>query len=135
MPAAAKGDGRAAAKAFVRYYIDLINYAGRTGDVTDVTDLSTTQCTSCSSLAARISDTYASGGYFRGRGWLPISLLVVAQQPPDKPIVQVVVKTSRQEWVKREGGPSEHVDAGRVDLGFHLRVANGAFEIIKLVRS
>ncbi len=48
MPAEAKGTSAESAKAFARYYVDLINYRIRSGDTDGLATLGDGDCKSCS---------------------------------------------------------------------------------------
>jgi hypothetical protein len=69
MPAAAEGDGRAAAKAFVGYYVKLINYAQQTGSVDTLDGFSASECVACDGVIEGIDKTYKAGGRIQGGLW------------------------------------------------------------------
>lgn len=74
LPAAAKAPTRSGAEAFVRYYIDLLNYAANTGD-TKALRAAATDCPGCDRYADLYKSTYQEGGYFRDPGWTPFGVL------------------------------------------------------------
>lgn len=69
MPAQAKQDTPEGAAAFVKHYIDVVNYASSTGDVEELSRLSSPKCEGCQSYIKLYRDTYAAGGYFKGGDW------------------------------------------------------------------
>jgi len=69
MPAQASEDSPEGAAAFVKYYVDVFNYAAATGDVEELTRLSSPDCSGCQSYIKLYKETYAAGGYFRGGDW------------------------------------------------------------------
>ena len=69
LPAEAAGASPKAAKAFVRYYVELLNYAFITGNVTTLRRVSTSDCSGCQDYVEFISDLYSSGGFYTGDGW------------------------------------------------------------------
>lgn len=69
MPAQASEDSDEGAAAFVKYYVDVFNYAAATGDVAELSRLSSPDCAGCQSYITLYKQTYASGGYFRGGDW------------------------------------------------------------------
>lgn len=69
MPAQAKEDSPEGAAAFVKHYIDVFNYAARTGDVRELSALSAPSCEGCQSYIKLYEDTYAAGGYFKDSDW------------------------------------------------------------------
>jgi hypothetical protein len=66
LPAAAKGRGAASAKAFVRHYIDVLNYATFTGDVSALRHLGAKHCGSCQNVVNGIRSIYVAGGTVKG---------------------------------------------------------------------
>lgn len=71
MPAQASEDSPEGAAAFVNHYIEVLNFAARTGDVEELSDLSSPGCTGCQRYIKLYRDTYAAGGYFKGGDWKP----------------------------------------------------------------
>jgi hypothetical protein len=69
MPKAAKAKTRAGAEAFVRHYVQLVNYAGANGDTGPLRDASLDTCVKCMALADGIDKVYSSGGRIIGGGW------------------------------------------------------------------
>jgi hypothetical protein len=69
MPDAARANTKAGAIAFVRHYIDLINYAQATGDVTPLEKVEDTRCGSCTNVRQGVRDIYGSGGHIEGGAW------------------------------------------------------------------
>jgi hypothetical protein len=65
MPAAARGTDAAAAKAFVKFYWDTVNYAQVTGDVDELQGLSDA-CTGCDAGIRFIRDVYDQHGVISG---------------------------------------------------------------------
>ena len=76
LPAAARGDSVRSAKAFVEYYIDLLNYAMVSGDTEAFRAASMRGCGGCADYDGLISKTYDRGGFYRSRGWSLDRLLV-----------------------------------------------------------
>jgi hypothetical protein len=66
LPAAAKKNTKAGAIAFVRHYVEVLNYAQESGDVEAIRELSSTACETCKSVAGVISDLYERGGTVKG---------------------------------------------------------------------
>ena len=69
MPAQAAEDSSEGAAAFVKYYVDVFNYAAATGDVDELSRLSSPDCDGCQSYIDLYRDTYKAGGYFKGGDW------------------------------------------------------------------
>src|SRR5690349_8067777 len=69
MPAQAKEDTPEGAAAFVKHYIDVFNYAARTGDVEELSRLSSPECKPCTRYAAKFEAIYAKGDRISVRLW------------------------------------------------------------------
>jgi hypothetical protein len=59
------------AAAFVSHYIELLNFAARTGNVSPLTALSAPSCDGCQEYVSLYADVYAAGGNFEGGEWSP----------------------------------------------------------------
>jgi hypothetical protein len=80
-PAQAKGTNEAAAKAFVRHWIDVLNYSGPAGDPEPLRRLSDPNCAACVAIADLIGEVHEAGGDIDGRGWSVRTVTVVAHRP------------------------------------------------------
>ena len=120
LPAAAKGTSEAAAKAFVRYWIDTLNYAGETGDTSGLRRVSSPECKSCVGIADKIDRVYEQAGYVRGDGWVIRSMAPVSGQSRARPILQIGMFLSEQDLLERAGGEVQHFDGGKQLMVFRL---------------
>ncbi len=68
LPISATKPTRQGAEAFVEYYVELLNYARVTGDITPLRS-ATRNCHGCSLFADLYKRTYQRGGSFRGLDW------------------------------------------------------------------
>ena len=66
LPAKAQENNGAGAEAFVRYFIEVLNYAQRTGDTARLQRVSAPRCAACEGYAEEIDKTYAAGGHVKG---------------------------------------------------------------------
>lgn len=69
MPPQASEDSPEGAAAFVKHYVDILNFAATTGDVQELSRLSSPDCKGCQRYITLYRDTYAAGGYFKGGEW------------------------------------------------------------------
>jgi hypothetical protein len=69
MPDAAKANTKAGAIAFVRHYIDLVNYAQATGDVNALEEVEDHGCKSCEHGQTYLSSIYEAKGHIDGGQW------------------------------------------------------------------
>ena len=66
LPAAAEGITITSADAFARFYLQVIDYAAATGDVTLLVQSSDKGCISCDELSRHYSSVYKAGGSLTG---------------------------------------------------------------------
>jgi len=66
MPDAAKAHTKAGAKAFVKYFWEVVNYAQATGDTESIAALSDPSCVGCSAGIDSIDRVYEKGGWISG---------------------------------------------------------------------
>ncbi len=69
MPAEAKGTSEAAAKAFVRHFVETLNYAGDTGETSVLRRLYSQSCLFCEGIADGLDRVKRNGGTYRSAGW------------------------------------------------------------------
>jgi Family of unknown function (DUF6318) len=130
MPALAKKKSTAGAKAFVRYYATLVNFAWRSGDTTDLRSLGEAQCDACSAAVKNIGAVSRSGGYKHGAEWQPRGLVAIHGEPPASPIVSVAVHVTHGKY-----RPSKHARVRTIRptttlLDFHLTWERQGWHII-----
>lgn len=65
IPEAATKPGRAGAKAFVEFYVELENYTRHTGDVAPLRRYSHPKCGGCNHFARYYRDLYEAGGWIK----------------------------------------------------------------------
>ena len=68
-PPAATKRSDAGAEAFARHWVELVNYAGSTGDTTSLESLSDSRCAGCEGLLGVIRKAYSRGGRITGGSW------------------------------------------------------------------
>ncbi len=98
MPALAREKSPAGAKAFVRYYIEAVNYAWLTHSTELLKRLSTDRCMPCSDIAKGIDDIRRRNGETQGALWRPQALVLIPFQSKEAPIINVAIATSRGRW-------------------------------------
>lgn len=118
IPAAAQASGRAGAEAFVRYYIDLLNYAANTGDTTALRNVAT-NCGGCADYAQLYETTYEAGGWFHDPGWRPFGLL--SRREGNHVTVVLQVNAPAVTYLKRHGGEPKRGQAEVYSLRFEVR--------------
>lgn len=119
MPPAARAPGRAGAEAFVRYYIDLVNYSGLTGDIGEM-ELAASGCVSCKSLAEAFETTYERGGAYRTEGWR-IQSQFTLRQPDGEWASLLKVNQAPMVWVKAAAAEPQRFEAKQLNLRVALK--------------
>ena len=132
LPAEARGTSTASAKAFVRHWIDVLNYAMRTGDTTGLDSLSAADCESCLALIRNIEKPYAAGGYIKTRGWVLQSIFPVPLQPKKRPMFDLGLYLSREVVLERAGGTERTAAGGKQPMTIHLVWTNSAWQVTRL---
>lgn len=66
LPAAAQKRSDAGAEAFVRYWLDVVNFAQLTGDTSELGALNDVRCSGCRGIVKAIDSAYQSGGRIEG---------------------------------------------------------------------
>lgn len=133
LPAAAKGTGPKAAKAFVRYYFRSVSYAIHTGDTDAMEHLSTARCHSCRAIARDISKVYETGGHVDGGGWFVTATTLL--QKTDGRYQLIAGLRLRPETVIDAKGHRDHTAGGKQPFSLTLQRRNGSFKVTGLVRS
>lgn len=80
VPAAATNNTDAGAEAFARYWVKVLNYAQRTGDVGALDAISDSRCTYCTGVTRAIVRIYGGGGGIVGGDW---EIERIRPLPPD----------------------------------------------------
>ena len=132
MPDEARGTGRKAAVAFVRHWVDTLNYSADTGS-TDQLRGSTASCSACDGIAGFIDDVYGAGGSIESEGW-DIDEIWVANESPD--FLQVAAQVDSHGQVVMKPGAKRKRYAGGPSLKlFTLEAEGDTWRITKLVQS
>lgn len=103
IPAAAKANSAAGAKAFVPYVFEVITYATTSGDTAPLKSISAEECAACKGLHEQIDRVYGSGAHFEGGGWH------LEEQGPDPSVAMpyqrylVVISQPRQSLISSAG--------------------------------
>ena len=103
MPAAAKGRTAEAAEAFVRYYVDLINYATATLDTSAMEAVSLRSCENCQSIVTIAKNMKDGGRHYEGGRWDVASVEEVSA-PSGTRTFQMVVRVGDLKVVAADGG-------------------------------
>jgi len=106
LPASAQKPTKAGAVAFAHYYIDLVNFASRTGEPTRLLDVSAAGCESCRKIGRFIASVYQRGGFIHGGEWSARSYSVL-RSGEDRWLVAVKVKAAKQTYRVEPSAPAK----------------------------
>ena len=134
LPAEAEGTSPAAAKAFARHYVKVVNFASATGKIAELDDLSKTSCRSCTALIERIESVYAAGGSFEGDGWMVRSVRHQPFQPRNAPVLSVSIRISPQVMIEESGAAPVSFPGGRDQLTLRLTWKGNDWKVRDLER-
>jgi hypothetical protein len=117
MPDAAKANTKAGATAFVRHYIDLINYAQQSGDVRALAAVEAPACGSCKSGRSYITDVYNAGGHIDG-GDLSVKIYSALRNASIAGwTIDATLSYGPQTIIRPSATPTaEHLDGGGVPI-------------------
>jgi hypothetical protein len=107
LPAAASQPGRAGAKAFVRFYLSLLNYAKHTGDTAPVKQYSRPGCETCASYVEIYEGLYDRGGLIKGGDFSIKSYRKVVPTVPEDMYVGFFLMQGAGQEREHRGAPLE----------------------------
>lgn len=113
LPAAARGSTVRAAKAFVTYYIDLLNYAMTTGD-TKAFRAASRNCEGCDRYADLFEEVADAGGSADSRGWSINEISAIPRG--SNTIVLFNVRSSRVKSIPSSDSPATVIPAAEYAL-------------------
>lgn len=133
LPPEAKGTSTAAAKAFVRHWIHVLNYAGPAGDPEAVRRLSSRECAACVAISQFIEEVDAQQGSISGDGWHPVRFSVVsADGPSGQVVIDALVEVRPQEIQTSRDDEPESFPGGQRLKTFWLKPRGPSWVVIRL---
>jgi hypothetical protein len=135
LPAEAQGTSKAAAKAFVRHWIDVLNYSAESGDTNTLRELSDSRCAACAGAIQSIDEVYSAGGAMHGDGWSVLDLKYQPLQPRHEPVVAVGLRIAPQRVIPASGKESRRFKGGARTMSFYLKRQRGAWVVVQLERT
>jgi len=116
LPASARGTTPEAAEAFVRHYVDLINYGLETLDSEPLRASSNPDCDACRNLVEALDLTERAAGSHSGGRWTLSDLTVVPETARGLSQVRAVVGISRDRIVFTKPAKKAAVVPAKTDL-------------------
>jgi hypothetical protein len=135
MPAKASGTSSAAAEAFVRHWIAVLNYSGPHGTSHDLRRLSSPRCLDCDAIADAIDLVAKQGGRISGRGWTEIAIKSQHRDQAGHLVVDALVLVNPQMVVTEPGTRPRHFPGGRRLKIFSLAHSASAWQVRDLDQS
>lgn len=133
MPALAKERSPAGAKAFVRYYVAVLNYSWHSGHSTLTRRYSAPGCVSCRGIARSIEQMTQAGGFYRGGAWRLKAPVLVPSQPGSAPIVHAALIQSSGHWKKSAADRLRVIKRDQNYLDVHLIRKSGTWKVTSMV--
>lgn len=121
-------DSLKGAEAFVRHYIDLLNYAANTGDIRALQRVSSRECSGCKTYEDLYRATYENGGYMREPGWTPTDLFA-ADEGAGSVGVLVTVRAPRMRYKLSADSKEKFGAADVYKLRFGVSRRSGAWVV------
>ena len=136
MPEQATKNTRAGAVEFVRYYVEVLNYAARTGNLDELTFLADRGCASCKGVAEKLGTIYSRHGHVEGGVWRIKDLVHVAANRTIRGwFVSVLVTFEEQEIWRTAAGPPSQIKAGSHFLSFQVGRFTDGWRVVQWSRS
>jgi hypothetical protein len=132
MPAEAEGTSRASAKAFVRHWIDTLNYAGPAGETEELRALSAPECSACTGIADFVDQVAAAGGDIKGLGWEVEKVQIVSARPKGDFVIDVVTLVHPQTIRPSPSASTEKFKGGKRLKTFTLSSQSGTWRVSRL---
>jgi len=133
LPPEAEGTDEAAAKAFVRHYVDVLNYSGPAAETEALRALSTRSCSACIGIADFIDGVAADGGQIEGDGWTIRQLTLVTSDPSNTEIViDALVEVHPQQVRPSSGADLKEFDGGQRLKTFWLKHRSPGWQVSRI---
>ncbi len=117
LPAAAKKHTRAGAEAYVRYYVDVLNYAQVADDLEAMATVTSRECVECQTVLRSLQENHKTGAKTEGGKW---TVIAFSNAHPHSGGEYSFVTTINQtpEIVTAPNGHTEHYTGGKVSYTF-----------------
>ena len=135
MPSAAMGRDARSARAFVQYWIAVLNYSGPAGRSARLRRLSGSTCVDCDAIADAIDTVRQNDGRIYGRGWSVARSVIVPSPRSNMARVAATVTVNPQIVVEQRGSKPRRFAGGRGLKVFDLRVTSDGWLVDHLKQS
>lgn len=134
LPAAARGTSKAAAVAFVRHWIDTLNYSAATLDDASLARLNDRACEPCGVFIDRIRQVRRGGGHIDGLHWKIDDARALNTAGPSIEVQGVVVLSPSRVFLTPSGKP-QRFTGGRSFYTFSTQHSGGRWVISDIQRA
>jgi hypothetical protein len=129
LPEAAKQNTREGFEAFVRHYIDLLDYAYQTGDTKPALAAAAPDCTMCNTITSDVKKTYTTGKWIVG-GDLTLESYASDGTPDVDEIWFAYLKISQRPFTDfSTDGPGGSASGGVANIGASGEFSGGAWRM------
>lgn len=135
LPAAAKEKTKAGAIAFVRHYVDVLNYATFSGETDTARKLDGEHCESCERMLAAIDAIYENGGQVEGGAWKPSPVSQAPQPGGNGWAVDTKISYGPQDVVPSKGAEAKHYTGGGRLVTFLVEYRSGTWAVSEWTRA
>jgi hypothetical protein len=132
LPDAARAKTTAGAKAFVKYYVDVLNYGYRYQDESALRKISATACKICQSFRRNIHHLKQSGGRQIGGSWRVLALDKVASDETGKEILLATIHVARGKARLNKDDPYKPIHSSTSFYEFHVTWSTGLWLTVEL---
>lgn len=133
LPAEAKGTSPQAAEAFVRHYVDLINYSLRTLDGKPMLEASAESCELCKGFARIVADVERRNGRFEGGDWRIRELQIRPHGVPRERNVMALVAVSEETIRYARKGKTTRYPQREASFNFIVREGSTGMTVVRIL--
>lgn len=134
LPEEATANTKAGAIAFVRHYVELINYAQRTGDVEALAAVEAVGCESCLAARQGVKEHYSAGGSIVGGDWRIRSTMAIRNASIAGWVVDLSVRYGAQTVSYGTSKPDEQNEAGRMVVSLQIQRTGDGWKVLEWTR-
>lgn len=117
LPDAAMANTKAGAIAFVRYYVEVINHAQITGELTSLRSLAADGCRPCARIRKELTRIYDAGGHIEGGRWAVLTT-IAERSDEGRWLVVVSGRFAPSDLYETSDAQPKHSKGGRVLTNF-----------------
>lgn len=127
MPAAAREKTTAGAKAFVKYYIDVLNYGFTHNSSEGVRELATRECDVCERFADSIDKNLRRGGGQTGGQWTPTKIWMLTNTAQQPTVTLAEMRVATGYYVESQGGVRHPIRSKTLKYEFWIAWHQGSW--------